>query len=71
VEAAESLHNSENKLLGYVLNGAQQVPQGYGKYGYGTYSYGKYGGYGKYGYGKYGHYSSYGESEQPAKISER
>ena len=71
VEAAESLHDSENKLLGYVLNGAQQVSQGYGKYGYGIYSYGKYGGYGKYGYGKYGHYSSYGESEQPAKISER
>ena len=71
VEAAESLHNSENKLLGYVLNGAQQVPQGYGKYGYGIYSYGKYGGYGKYGYSKYGHYSSYSESEEPAKISER
>lgn len=66
VDVAESLCRSTNKLLGYVLNGAQQIPQGYGKYGYGKYSYGKYGygkyGYGKYGYGKYGYNKySYGE----------
>lgn len=61
VSAAENLCSSANNLLGYVLNGAQQVPQGYGKYGYGKYSYGSYGGYGKYGYGKY---ESYGESDQ-------
>lgn len=61
-EAITNLCDSENKLLGYVLNGAQEVPQGYGKYSYGKYSYSKYGKYtyGKYGYGKYG---SYGGSE--------
>ena len=68
VDAAESLYDSENKLLGYVINGARQVSQGYGKYGYGKYSYGKYGGYGKYGYGKY---SVYSEPEQTGIISER
>lgn len=62
VDAAERLCGRENKLLGYVLNGAEQMPQGYGKYGYG---YGKYGyGYGKYGYG-------YGKSEQRDKVSNR
>ena len=59
VEAAENLGESENKLLGYVLNGAQQISQGYGKYGYGSYSYGKYGKYGKYGY-----YNNYGETKK-------
>ena len=69
VDVAESLQDSESKLLGFVLNGAQQIPQGYGKYGYGTYSYGRYGRYGNYGhYGRYGHY---GETEQPTKTSER
>ena len=63
VEAAENLCDFENKLLGYVLNGAQKVHKGYGKYGYGKYSYGKYG----YGYyGKYG-YDNYGESGKHAK----
>ena len=63
VEAAENLCDFENKLLGYVLNGAQKVHRGYGKYGYGKYSYGKYG----YGYyGKYG-YDNYGESGKHAK----
>ena len=57
LEAAENLQDVGNKLLGYVLNGAQQTAQGYGKYGYGKYSYGKYSGYGGYSkYGKYGHY---------------
>lgn len=64
VDAAEKLCSSANKLLGYVLNGAHQIPQGYGKYGYGKYSYGKYG-YGKYGYGKYG----YGEHSGHGKYS--
>ena len=64
-EAAESLCDSENKLLGYVINGAQKLPQGYGKYGYGKY------GYSRYGYGKYGYYSKYSENEKPDKISER
>ena len=54
LEAAENLQDVGNKLLGYVLNGAQQTVQGYGKYGYVKYSYGKYSGYG--GYSKYGHY---------------
>lgn len=69
VDAAQSLSDSENKLLGYVLNGAQQTVQGYGKYGYGAYSYGKYGryGYGKYGYHKYG----YGDPVAPPRTSER
>ena len=69
VDAVKGLNDSENKLLGYVLNGAQQIAQGYGKYGYGAYSYGKYGkyGYGKYGYSKYG----YGEPTEPSRISER
>ena len=49
LEAAENLQDTDNKLLGYVLNGAQQIARGYGKY-----SYGKYSGYG--GYSKYGHY---------------
>ena len=64
VDAAENLYDSENKLLGYVLNGARQTAQGYGKYGYGHYSYGSYGSYGKYGYNKYGYgkysYGKYG-----------
>ncbi|MBO5868066.1 MAG: polysaccharide biosynthesis tyrosine autokinase [Oscillospiraceae bacterium] len=68
VDAAENLCSTENKLLGYVLNGAEQIVQGYGRYGYGKYSYGKYGNYGKYGYGKYG---SDGESDRHSKISER
>lgn len=55
VHAAENLFDAENKLLGYVLNGAGEISQGYGKYGYGKYSYGRYGSYGKYGY-----YSKYG-----------
>lgn len=67
VDAAENLYDSENKLLGYVINGAQRVAQGYGKYSYGKYSYGKYGNYGKYGYSKY---NSYSESEHKT-ISER
>ena len=62
VDSVENLCGFENKLLGYVINGAEHISQGYGKYGYGKYSYGKYG-YGKYGsYGKYG-YSNYGEYE--------
>ena len=65
VRAAENLSSTANKLLGYVLNGARQVPQGYGKYGYGKYSYGKYGGYGKYGYSKYRGYEQPEQSEQP------
>jgi capsular exopolysaccharide synthesis family protein len=73
VEAAEAMYDSENKLLGYALNGAQQVPQGYGKYGYGKYSYGKYGGYGKYGYGKYGYgkYGNYSETDYTSETSDR
>ena len=55
VEAAESLCDSENKLLGYVINGAEQLPHGYGKYGY----------------SKYGHYGSYGDYQESGKISER
>ena len=70
VEAAERLCDSENKLLGCVINGAEQLPQGYGKYGYGKYGYGKYG-YGKYNHSKYGHYGVYGEASQQAKTSER
>ena len=73
-QAVENLYESDNKLLGYVLNGAQQTAKGYGKYGYGTYSYGKYGEAGKYGYGKYGkygHYGSYGENGQRNRASER
>lgn len=61
VSAAEDLCDSENKLLGFVLNGAEHIPQGYGKYGYGKYSYGRYGSYyGNYGsrYGKYSYHSS-------------
>lgn len=71
VDVAENLCSSANKLLGYVLNGAQQISRGYGKYGYGYYSYGKYGGYGNYGYGKYGYGSyGYGESDLQNKVSE-
>ena len=77
VDVAESLCSSANKLLGYVLNGAQQIFRGYGKYGYGKYSYGKYG-YGKYGYGKYdtqgNTYSKYeesGEFDRRNNVSER
>lgn len=62
LEAAENLQDADNKLLGYVLNGAQQIAQGYGKYGYGKYSYGKYSGYG--GYSKYGKYGKYGHYEK-------
>lgn len=68
VESAENLCSTENKLLGYVVNGAQETPQGYGKYGYGQYSYGKYGGYGRYG--GYRHYKSY-EEHHHSGISER
>lgn len=61
VDVAESLCRPANKLLGYVLNGVQQIPRGYGKYGYGKYGYSKYG-YSKYGYSKYGYDKySYGE----------
>lgn len=49
-DAVENLCTTENKLLGYVLNGTARTARGYGKYGYGTY------GYGKYGNGYYGHY---------------
>lgn len=64
VDSVENLCGLENKLLGYVINGAEQISQGYGKYGYGKYSYGKYGNYGKYGYSKYGEYGNSGEAEQ-------
>ncbi|MBQ6701831.1 MAG: polysaccharide biosynthesis tyrosine autokinase [Clostridia bacterium] len=59
VDAVEGINDSENKMLGYVLNGAQEITRGYGKYGYGKYSYGKYGSYGKYSY-----YSESGESKK-------
>ena len=66
--SVEGLCSFENKLLGYVINGAEQMPRGYGKYSYGKYSYGKYGygGYGKYGYNKYGYnkYGEYGSSKE-------
>ena len=69
VEAAESLDDTENKLFGYVLNGAQHINQGYGKYGYGKYGYGKYGSYGKYGYSNYG--ESHAHSKETESIQEQ
>ncbi len=62
VDSVENLCSFENKLLGYVINGAEHISQGYGKYSYGKYSYGKYS-YGKYSYGKYGGYGKYGYSK--------
>ncbi|MBR5245822.1 MAG: polysaccharide biosynthesis tyrosine autokinase [Clostridia bacterium] len=64
INAVESLGQSDGKILGYILNGARETVEGYGKYSYGKYSYGKYGsGYGYYGryssYGKYGYYGKY------------
>lgn len=67
VDSVEKLCGFENKVVGYVINGAEQISQGYGKYGYGKYSYGKYGnygGYGKYGYIKSGEYGNSGGAEQ-------
>ena len=55
LDAVEELCATENKLMGYVLNGTVKTAQGYGKYGYGAYS------YGKYGNGYYGHYGHYGK----------
>lgn len=59
IEAVEGLFEAEDKLLGYVLNGAKKSAQGYGKYGYGAYSYGKYG----YGYYSKSRYSKYYEED--------
>lgn len=69
VDSVEKLCGFDNKLLGYVINGAEQISQGYGKYGYGKYSYGKYGNYGKYGYSKYGYskYVGYGNRSEAEK----
>lgn len=64
-EAAAILNQTENKLLGYVLNGADAQSGDYG-YGYGKYGYGKYG-YGRYGYGRYGRYGHYGSREDREK----
>lgn len=69
VESIESLCSTENKLFGYAINGAREIPQGYGKYGYGQYSYGKYGGYGKYG--SYSRYKGYEEHNHHSGVSER
>lgn len=54
-DAASALGGTDNLLVGFVLNGAEE--QG-GSYGYGKYGYGKYG-YGRYGYGHYGRYGRY------------
>ena len=64
IDSVESLGQSDGKILGYILNGARETTEGYGKYSYGRYSYGKYGYsygyYGRYGnYGKYGYYGKY------------
>lgn len=77
IDAVEGLGQSDGKILGYVLNGARQTAEGYGKYSFGRYSYGKYGYsygyYGKYGsysrYGKYGKYSKYAHSHYDASHS--
>ena len=63
IDAVEGLGQSDGKILGYILNGARETTEGYGKYSYGRYSYGKYGhSYGYYGrYGNYGKYSYYGK----------
>lgn len=66
LDAVEELCATENKLMGYVLNGTAKTAQGYGKYGYGAYSYGKYGN-GYYGhYGK-GYHKYYEEDEGPSE----
>lgn len=54
IDALDSLHAQNAKLIGCVLNGTAPTAQGYG--------YGKYGRYG-YGYGKYG----YGKKREAAK----
>ena len=64
-DAVEDLCTTENKLLGYVLNGTVKTAQGYGKYGYGTYSYGKYGN-GYYGYYGKGYHKYYEEDAGPS-----
>ena len=69
VDSIENLCSVENKILGYVINGAQETTQGYGKYGYGQYSYGKHGGYGTYG--GYGKTKSYEEEDRHSGTSER
>lgn len=71
VDAVEQLTDNESKLMGFVLNFAEETPTGYGKYGYGTYSYGKHGNgyYGQYGY--YGRYSKYYHTENGNKPSDR
>ena len=66
-ESASSLCTAENKLLGYILNGADEKSGGYG-YGYGKYGYGRYG-YGRYGYGRYGRYGDR-RSEQKKNTEE-
>ncbi len=52
-QAKESIFRSQGKLLGIVLNMADEKLRGYGSYGYGSYGYG-------YGYG----YHPYGYSEK-------
>ena len=61
-EGMEMFNGTGCKLLGCVLNHAEdgRSGYGYGRYGYGKYGYGKYG-YGKYGYGKSGYGYGYGE----------
>lgn len=54
INSIQSLANNKVKILGCVLNCAQEglSGYGYGYYGYGyAYGYGKYGRYGRYGYG--------------------
>ena len=62
-EGMEMFSGTGCKLLGCVLNHAEDGGRGYGygRYGYGRYGYGRYG-YGKYGYGKSGYGYGYGES---------
>lgn len=69
IDAVEGLSQSDGKILGYILNGARETAEGYGKYSYGKYSYGKYGNsYGYYGkYGNYGKYSYYGRYSKYAR----
>lgn len=71
IDAVEGLGQSDGKILGYILNGARQTAEGYGKYSFGRYSYGKYGySYGYYGkYGNYGKYGSYGRYSKYRKYS--
>jgi polysaccharide biosynthesis transport protein len=52
-QAKESVFRGQGKLLGIVLNMADEKLRGYGAYGYGPYGYG-------YGYG----YHQYGQSEK-------